>query len=116
MYLRVEIRSDEEMQEFITLPIASCYRGPTEATVMLDGGATLALHDMTNFPEAEGAIGVLSIPDQDHVYAYSIQPMTSIDNEIRSIMSEFFETPPDQPQPTPELPLPPMMGFDDDGE
>lgn len=117
MYLRIETKSG--CQSFELMRVLTAFNdGNGYAKFYLDGAVevlALVIDQESDLPD--GAIGTLHGSDPESAeFVYCVQPMESLDDEIRSIMSALFETPPEQPQPTPELPLPMMMGFDDDGE
>jgi hypothetical protein len=120
MYLKIELR-DEGHPAFVAMKIVGTTRSDIGYAVITMESAAVefrGFESMDDYPE--GAIGLLTYDDENipDGFVYGIDPMDSLAGEVRAIMEQFFEAPPQDLSPLLTVPpqdlLPPMMGFDDD--
>jgi hypothetical protein len=118
MYLKIELR-DEGHPAFVAMKVVGTTRSDIGYAVIALESAGVEFRGfdaMEDYPE--GSIGLLTYDDENipDGFVYDIEPMDSLAGEVRVIMEQFFEVPPQESQPLQTLELPPMMGFDDDAE
>ena len=119
MYLRIEFQIEGARSATTMRVLAVNQRDDGMAVFRLDGAPDVWVLDIGNpFSRIpEDAIGEISMLGKGSPCpVYGIEMLESLDDEVRSIMSNYFQAEDQPTQPRTELPLPMMMGFDDDGE
>lgn len=122
MYLRIETHKVGRAKMALTYKVASiveCESGWAEFTLEAVGELLRLQIGGDNIPD--DAIGLLVRPQRGdptqrklpNEAVTAIDMMESLDNEVRAIMSNYFDAD-EQPQPLAELKLPMMMGFDNE--